>query len=602
MTTAGPSVTIRQGLPLVTVIIPCYGEGRYLDDCIESVRRQTYAQLEILVIDDAGHDDAVAIALEHALVDPRVQVVRTTTNVGLGAIRNAAIASARGELLQFLDGDDMLTPDAVRLRVRRFARLLKSRPANEHARIAGVYGHWHYVHKGADLSQASLPSERLGAIDETTSRGGNIFTVSAPLVRTDIMRSTGGFAEGVNGGEDLLAWRRVLATGAVFFATQTVVHLYRQKHASMLRLAGEQVSVFAAASREHVTDQATLPEATTPVPIEAGLGSARLRKTHAGDYILPWGTPRRQRTRPAGLHLEAPTSPPSDTGEAAPLTWSTNPPEPRPTNPRLAHDFGVAASFLDAGNPAKPSPDGVLFRVQAPSTVTPTKWPLATPRTRTGEQGAPSPDDQLTLRAETEAEGVVAAGIALARAKHGTSVTLAVNAAARRGALSTMHQAPELLREVTLATLGVSDPEGQTEPLMTPGNLALTAATFPPLSPPQPDRLLVVFDVPLAVTDASAIAAAAESLLVSVVFGASSSSIARTLSDGGLDVRPVRWHNAVSSATAVASCGGIARFFATLFGRPWLEIDSGRDPALQITGPALRALGIKATSRDDKES
>lgn len=95
--------------PLVSVIIPCYNQAKYLGDAIESVLAQTHARHEIIVIDDGSADDAAGVAA-------RYQAVRCVRqpNSGLAAARNTGIRESHGEYLVFLDADDRLLPDALR--------------------------------------------------------------------------------------------------------------------------------------------------------------------------------------------------------------------------------------------------------------------------------------------------------------------------------------------------------------------------------------------------------------------------------------------------------------------------------------------------------
>ena len=100
-------------MPTVTVIIPVYKVERYLDACVESVVRQSYADLEILLVDDGSPDRCPALCDAWAEKDPRIKVIHRE-NGGLSAARNSGIDAARGEFLLFVDSDDLLEPDAVR--------------------------------------------------------------------------------------------------------------------------------------------------------------------------------------------------------------------------------------------------------------------------------------------------------------------------------------------------------------------------------------------------------------------------------------------------------------------------------------------------------
>jgi len=92
-------------MPTVSVIMPAYNAQQYLHTAVESVLRQTFSDLELLVVDDGSCDQTLAIAEGYALRDPRVRVVRRE-NAGPGPARNTGFRHARGRYFAFLDSDD----------------------------------------------------------------------------------------------------------------------------------------------------------------------------------------------------------------------------------------------------------------------------------------------------------------------------------------------------------------------------------------------------------------------------------------------------------------------------------------------------------------
>ena len=106
-----PSETL-QSQPLVSVIIPCYNQGRFLGEAIQSAQKQTYPNIEIIVVDDGSSDNTQQVANGFANVKYRFQ-----PNAGLSAARNAGIKMSNGFFLVFLDADDILYPNAVETNV-----------------------------------------------------------------------------------------------------------------------------------------------------------------------------------------------------------------------------------------------------------------------------------------------------------------------------------------------------------------------------------------------------------------------------------------------------------------------------------------------------
>lgn len=103
--------------PLVSVIIPCFNQARYLPDAVESVRSQSHANWECIIVDDGSSDDTARIAAQLAAADARVRWVRQE-NRGLAGARNRGLEEARGDYIQFLDADDLLRPDKLDLQLR----------------------------------------------------------------------------------------------------------------------------------------------------------------------------------------------------------------------------------------------------------------------------------------------------------------------------------------------------------------------------------------------------------------------------------------------------------------------------------------------------
>ncbi len=100
--------------PLVSVIIPAYQAGGTIRRCVESLLRQSFADIEVIVIDDGSRDDTLAVLRQMAAADTRLVVVHQD-NAGVSAARNAGLALARGEWVAFADSDDYVSEDYISL-------------------------------------------------------------------------------------------------------------------------------------------------------------------------------------------------------------------------------------------------------------------------------------------------------------------------------------------------------------------------------------------------------------------------------------------------------------------------------------------------------
>jgi len=103
---------------LVSVVIPCYNDARFLPRALKSVFTQTHREWEILLVDDGSTDDTPRIA---AACGDRIRYFRRE-NRGAGAARNLGIGEARGEFVAFLDADDIWYPPKLELQLELFSR------------------------------------------------------------------------------------------------------------------------------------------------------------------------------------------------------------------------------------------------------------------------------------------------------------------------------------------------------------------------------------------------------------------------------------------------------------------------------------------------
>ena len=105
-------------MPKVTVIMPVFNAGRYLDESVGSLQAQTYQDWELLAIEDGSTDNSLALLEGYAARDPRVRILRNPVNLGLSRTRNRGLDAARGEYLGWLDADDIAAPTRLEKQVR----------------------------------------------------------------------------------------------------------------------------------------------------------------------------------------------------------------------------------------------------------------------------------------------------------------------------------------------------------------------------------------------------------------------------------------------------------------------------------------------------
>lgn len=103
--------------PLVSIIVPVYNIKAYLLECVESLQKQTYPNIEIILIDDGSSDGSEIMCDELGETDSRIRVIHQA-NGGLSKARNTGLESARGKYVGFVDSDDWLELDTIEIMIQ----------------------------------------------------------------------------------------------------------------------------------------------------------------------------------------------------------------------------------------------------------------------------------------------------------------------------------------------------------------------------------------------------------------------------------------------------------------------------------------------------
>jgi glycosyltransferase involved in cell wall biosynthesis len=114
--------------PLFSLLLANYNNSSFLDDCLESVYKQTYTNWEIIFVDDCSTDNSLQIIKKYADKDARIKVFPNEKNSGCGFSKNRCVQLSSGELCGFLDSDDALMPAALEI-------MIKSHLENPHAAL-----------------------------------------------------------------------------------------------------------------------------------------------------------------------------------------------------------------------------------------------------------------------------------------------------------------------------------------------------------------------------------------------------------------------------------------------------------------------------------
>jgi len=214
-------------MPLVSIIIPCYNQGRFLDTAIRSALAQSHQDVEVIVINDGSTDETeqVASRYEH---DPRFHLINQS-NSGLPAARNRGIRESNGLFLNFLDSDDWLESDMV----RSLVAILDENPS-----IGFAYCDIQIV-PADDSSENpySVGKARQvinGDIFDSLIIGG-YFPPQTVLIRRSVLDKIGNFDEMLGGHADYDLWLRAAVHG--------YKALYLDKKLAHYRMHGQNMSL-----------------------------------------------------------------------------------------------------------------------------------------------------------------------------------------------------------------------------------------------------------------------------------------------------------------------------------------------------------------------
>lgn len=106
-------ISMKERVPQITVIVPCYNAADYLTLCCDDLKRQTFEDFEVLLVDDGSPDETGTLCDKIADIDARFRVIHQE-NGGVGKARNTGLLNARGEYVIHVDPDDRVDPEMLR--------------------------------------------------------------------------------------------------------------------------------------------------------------------------------------------------------------------------------------------------------------------------------------------------------------------------------------------------------------------------------------------------------------------------------------------------------------------------------------------------------
>lgn len=203
-------------MPRVSVLMPVFNTAAYVHEAVRSICEQQFSDFEFIIIDDGSVDGSAEILRSFAESDQRIELT-LRPNRGLVATRNELLETARGELIAWMDSDDLCSPD-------RLSRQVELLDAEQH--IACVGTNVRLIDPdGFGLGFEEYPSDDAGIRLAQQSGGGLRF--ASTMVRTSVAQSIGGFRAPFRMGEDFDFLLRVGERGD-FANIEKPLYIYRQ--------------------------------------------------------------------------------------------------------------------------------------------------------------------------------------------------------------------------------------------------------------------------------------------------------------------------------------------------------------------------------------
>jgi glycosyltransferase involved in cell wall biosynthesis len=239
---------------LVSVIMPAYNAGRHIAESIESVQAQTFGDWELIVVDDGSADNTREVVERFADADARVRYVYRP-NGGQAAARNTGLGEAKGDLIAFLDADDLWLPEKLEAQLAVL----------EETGVELVYTDGYIFNDEGPVSPEErfhiLPGEARGVEMFRTLFASNRIGTLSVLVKREALDAVGLFDENraYQNCEDYDLWMRLAKWGAGFYGMEEKLMRYRRHAAATTYTASKLLTPMLAVILKHTGDPALDP-------------------------------------------------------------------------------------------------------------------------------------------------------------------------------------------------------------------------------------------------------------------------------------------------------------------------------------------------------
>lgn len=210
--------------PIFSIIIPCYNQGHFLPDNLNSLLAQAFQHWEALVINDGSKDDTSEVASRYAAMDNRIKLIEQD-NGGLSSARNTGVKHAVGQRFIFLDADDFMYPNCL----YEISKLINI--VDDHTLIQ--YGYTYVKEDGKQVLGHTYAQKKENLIVDIFK--GNLGPCHSICISRYLLFAAGAFDESLKSVEDWDLWMRAVKVGGIQKIIPEVLVYYRYVKNSMSR-------------------------------------------------------------------------------------------------------------------------------------------------------------------------------------------------------------------------------------------------------------------------------------------------------------------------------------------------------------------------------
>lgn len=209
---------------MISVVIPLYNKEKQIACTLQSVFEQTFQNFEIVIVDDGSTDNSVEEV--EKFDDSRIRLIHQT-NAGVSAARNRGIEEASGELIAFLDADDVWMPEYLATQYGLYQKYPE----------CSVYAcNYEFRDSEGKVTPTIIRKLPFEGEDGILSNYFEVASCSHPpicsisiMVKKTAIQAIGGFPLGIKSGEDLLTWARLAVSGVIAYSRKSLAMFIRDE-------------------------------------------------------------------------------------------------------------------------------------------------------------------------------------------------------------------------------------------------------------------------------------------------------------------------------------------------------------------------------------